>query len=191
MGFIGRLCLKGLAAILPLGLTIYLLYWLGAKAESLLAPLLVRILPGGLYVPGMGVVAGLVAVFLVGALMTTYLANWFFAKGERIVARIPVVKTIYGALKDSMAVFGGGSKQRLSQVVLVRMGEGSAQILGFLTRDDVKEITGAEGTVAVYLPLAYQIGGITVLVPRAAIQPVAMSGEDALRFAVTAGMSGS
>jgi uncharacterized membrane protein len=43
--------------------------------------------------------------------------------------------------------------------------------------------------VAVYLPMSYQIGGYTTMIPRSAIQPVDMSIEEAMRFAVTAGMS--
>ncbi|MFH0947069.1 MAG: DUF502 domain-containing protein [Planctomycetota bacterium] len=191
MRFIGRLCLKGLAAILPLGLTLYLLYWIGNRAEALLAPLLQWALPEGVYLTGMGVVAGLLATLLVGALMTTYLANWVLGLGEKLLDRIPVVKTIYGALKDTMALVGGDSKRRLNKVVLVQIGQGDAWMLGFLTRSGLDALCGQDGKdmVAVYLPLAYQIGGFTVLIPRSQIRPVDLSPEDALRFAVTAGMS--
>lgn len=192
MRFIVRLCLKGLAAILPLGLTIYLLYWMGTSAEALLAPLLQWVLSEDVYVTGMGLVSGLLAVLMVGALMTTVLAKWMLGLGERLLDRIPVVKTIYGALKDTMALVGGDAKRRLNQVVLVQVGQSEARMLGFLTRDGLDTLTGQDGkdVVAVYLPLAYQIGGFTVLIPRSQIQPVKLSAEDALRFAVTAGMSG-
>lgn len=192
MGYLGRLFLKGLAAILPLGLTLYLLYWIGTTAESLLAPLIKRALPEDLYVPGLGLIAGLLFVFVVGAMMTTYVAKWFLALGERLLARIPGVKTVYSALKDTMKLLGGDRKKDLNQVVLIRVGETDARMLGFMTRDNVDEIEGIDGEdiVAVYLPLAYQIGGFTVLVPRHSVTPVQMTGEDALRFSVTAGMSG-
>lgn len=191
MRFIGRLCLKGLAAILPLALTFWLLYWLGSRAEMLLAPLLQKILPDGIYLTGMGVAAGLLVTLLIGALMTTYLANWVLGLGESVVDHIPVVKTIYGALKDTISLMGGNSRQKLDKVVLVRVGTQDAWILGFLTRENVDKMIdlGHDDVVAVYLPLAYQIGGFTILVPRADVRPVDMSTEDALRFAVTAGMS--
>ena len=192
MRFIARLCLKGLVAILPLGLTIYLLYWMGTRAEALLAPLLQKVLPEGVYLTGMGVAAGLLAALAVGALMTTYLANWFLALGEQLVDHIPVVKTFYGALKDTLTLFGGDSKRKLNQVVLVRIGQQEAHVLGFLTREKLDGLTGQTGQdiVAVYLPLAYQIGGFTLLLPRSQVRPIDLSPEDALRFAVTAGMSG-
>lgn len=191
MRFFGRMFWRGLAAILPLGLTIYLLYWLGTRAEALLAPVLKGVLPDALYFTGLGVIAGLLAVFVIGALMTTVLARWLLSLGERIVSVVPMVKTVYGALKDTMALFSGDDRRQLNQVVLVRVGALDAWVLGFLTRNDVADVVpdGADH-VAVYLPLAYQIGGFTVMVPRASIQAIEMSTEDALRFAVTAGMSG-
>ena len=65
-------------------------------------------------------------------------------------------------------------------------------LIGFVTREDFRGtpfgLADAD-TVAVYLPMSYQIGGYTVLLPRRLIEPIDMSVEDALRFAVTAGMS--
>jgi uncharacterized membrane protein len=65
-------------------------------------------------------------------------------------------------------------------------------VLGFVTREDFGTMPvglGGPDVVAVYLPMSYQIGGYTVLLPRRLVEPVDMSVEDALRFTVTAGMS--
>lgn len=58
MKMIGRILLKGLLTILPIGLTLYFVYWLGATAESLLSGPLKVLLPQDVYRPGMGLVAG-------------------------------------------------------------------------------------------------------------------------------------
>ena len=47
-----------------------------------------------------------------------------------------------------------------------------------------------EGHCAVYVPISYQLGGYTIYLPRSRLTPINMSVEDALRFAITAGMSG-
>lgn len=191
MSGIGRLFLKGLAAILPIALTLWLLWWLGATAENLLAPVFKRLLPNALYVRGLGVAFGFVLVLGVGLLMHTILARQVLTLGERILVHIPVVKTVYGALKDTIALFTGEEKKKLGQVVLVRWGDPQTRLLGFLTREDLTDFPAAGADhVAVYLPMSYQIGGYTVIVPRSAVEPIAMSAEDALRFTVTAGMSG-
>ncbi|MFQ5844624.1 MAG: hypothetical protein ACE5JG_06495, partial [Planctomycetota bacterium] len=68
------------------------------------------------------------------------------------------------------------------------------RVLGVLTRETVEELPSGEGEAdraAVYLPMSYGIGGFTILVPRSALRPVKMGFEEAMRFAVTAGMSSS
>jgi len=59
MKMVTRIFLKGLAAVLPITVTIYVLYWLGSTAESVLGRGLKMLIPDRLYWPGMGVVAGL------------------------------------------------------------------------------------------------------------------------------------
>src|SRR5512138_3224397 len=92
--------LKGLAAVLPVTATIYLVIWLGTTAESLLGGPLRSVLPSHLYWPGMGLLVGLCVVMLVGIFINAYIVSSLVRYGESLIARIPVVKTIFGALKD-------------------------------------------------------------------------------------------
>ena len=141
----------------------------------------------------MGVVAGFIAMFAAGILTTSYVVKAFLHMGEDIVERIPLVKTVYSAIKDVIHLISGDEKRQFGEVVLVRWGDPQTRVLGFVTRDSVADIRGIEGDselIAVYLPMSYQIGGFTVFVARSDVEPIDMSAEDALRFAVTAGMSG-
>lgn len=187
-----RLLLKGLATLLPLALTFAVLWWLGSTAEATLAPPLQRWLPEGRYVPGMGVAAGLVTALVAGILARTFVARQLIRGGEKLVRRIPLVKTLYSAFKDVLQLIAvDDQKNRMSQVVLFSIGPSEARLLGFLTRDGVAEL-GAAGKdlIAVYVPMSYTLGGVTLLVPKARVERIKMSVEDALRFAVTAGLSG-
>jgi uncharacterized membrane protein len=79
----------------------------------------------------------------------------------------------------------------MGQVVRVRVAD-HMHLIGFVTREDFTTLPaglGGADVIAVYLPMSYQVGGYTVLLPRRLVEPVDMSVEDALRFAVTAGMS--
>jgi uncharacterized membrane protein len=79
-----------------------------------------------------------------------------------------------------------------NQVVMVQIGDSRARVLGLVTREDFSDLPpgiGAKDSVAVYVPMSYQLGGFTTIVPRSAIQPVNMTMEEAMRFAVTAGLS--
>ena len=99
----------------------------------------------------------------------------------------------YAPLKDLMRfLVQTEGERRFGQVVMVEFEQLSARLLGFVTCEEGREVSGLErdaDSVAVYLPMSYQIGGFMVLVPRSAIEPVDVSVETALRLAITAGMS--
>lgn len=186
--------LKGLAAILPIAVTIYVLCWLGGTAESLLGRGLTLLVPAGFYRPGMGVVAGLALVFAVGLLMNAWLFRKLVRWSEKLLEQIPLVKTLYGAVRDLMGFFSGSDKKTMSKAVMVTFGNTNLRLLGFITREDFGDLPtgiGGDDSVAVYLPMSYQMGGFTSIVPRSAVQPIDMSIEQAMRFAVTAGMTGT
>jgi uncharacterized membrane protein len=184
--------LRGLVTLLPIAITIYVLVWLATTSETLLGKLFKLVLPDTLYHPGLGLVAAMLLVLAVGLLMELYIARRLWAQIERLVLRVPAVKTLYGAVKDFGAFLSRSSAGRTrGQVVKVTVAEGM-QVIGFVTREDFSDLPpglAAKDTVAVYLPMSYQIGGYTVLVARALVEPVEMDVESALRLAVTAGMS--
>ncbi len=182
----------GLAAVLPVTVTFYVLIRLADWAESILGEGIKLVLPPGLYHKGMGLVAGILLVFAFGVLMRALIVRSLFSWGERALSHIPLVKVIYGSMRDLMGFFAGGSDKGFSHVVLVTLGDKNISALGFVTREDFTGFPrglGGNDIVAVYIPLSYQIGGHTLLVSRSAITPVAMSMQDAMRFAVTAGMT--
>ena len=97
---ISKTFFTGLIAILPVVLTLYLLYWLVISAETALGNVIRLVLPESLYWPGMGTIAGLLVVFLVGLLMHAYLVQRLFAWGEQVLYHVPVVKTVYRSIRD-------------------------------------------------------------------------------------------
>lgn len=124
---------KGLLAILPITITLYALYWLVTTAEGLLAPLIRWAFGEGFYVPGSGLV--LVAGLLVGAgiLIDAYVGRWLLRFVETIVDRLPLVKTIYGAVEDLLRfVIPSQSKEQARKVVAWEASE-NAWLVGFVT----------------------------------------------------------
>jgi uncharacterized membrane protein len=189
MKSIGRILLKGLLTILPIGLTLYFIYWLGVTAESLLSGTLEWMLPEGFYRPGMGLVAGFLVLFIVGLLVNAYVVRRVFGLGESLILRIPVVKTVYAALRDLTGLMRGGDGGReLERVVLVSVGPG--KVLGFVTQENatIPGVGTDESLVAVYLPMSYQIGGYTLYLPRDRIEPTDLSVEAAMRIVLTGGL---
>lgn len=189
---LSALFLKGLIALLPLAVTILVLFWLGSIAEGSLGRGIRWVLPVGWYVPGMGLIAGLALTLLLGLLVSVWGAPQLIRMGEKLIARIPLVKTIYGSVKDLLRFFNKpGDLGTTSKVVVVSLGDTGIRLVGLLTRekfDDLPAGLGGKGDVAVYVPYSYQIGGFTIIVPRTQVEPVNMPLEDAFRFILTAGV---
>ncbi len=192
MNALGKLFLKGLAVVIPAILTLAILWWLAGGAERLLGGLLLRFLPQGWYLPGMGLVAGLAITMLIGLLSHVLLFQKLFTYGEEILNRLPLVKTIYTAIKDFVGYFSPESKEAMSKVVLVRLPGQEFEQIGFVTREDFESLPlqlTVTDPVAVYLPMSYQIGGYTLFLPRSAVTPLDMTFEEGMKLVLTGGVS--
>ncbi len=186
--------LTGLAVLLPIVVTGWIIWWFISSAETFLAWQLNFILPKSAYVPGMGLVAALLVIFFIGLMMRTWLVSNLVNFGENLLRRIPLVNTLYGSIRDFARFVSADPQQRFNRVVSITLPGTEMQLIGFVTREDFENLPAElyqHDTIAVYLPLSYQIGGYTILLPRRLTNPVDMSMEDALRFSITAGMSGS
>jgi uncharacterized membrane protein len=183
--------LKGLAAVLPVGLTIYVVIWLATTAETILSGPLRTWLPSARYWPGLGLLAAFLLVLLVGVIVDAYVVRRLFRFGESLLARIPIVKTIFGALKDFTRFLPAGGKGRdLKRVVLWRMS--SAQLIGFVTEEHVNPRLFGEAAadlVAVYFPMSYQIGGYTLYLHKDELAETDLSVEEAMRLVLIGGVT--
>ncbi|MGD2172874.1 MAG: DUF502 domain-containing protein [Gammaproteobacteria bacterium] len=187
---IGTTLITGFITILPVVLTIYLLYWLVVSSEQVMGTALQYLLPGVRYFPGMGTLVGLIAIFMIGLLMKAVLVRHLFALGENVLYHLPIIKTVYRAIRDLLDFFSP-KQDSFGRVVIVDLA--GMEIIGFVTqenRDRLPEAFGDNDSVLVYLPMSYMIGGYTMLVPREKTRPCNMKMEEAMRFALTAGITG-
>ena len=192
MNTIGKLFLKGLAVVIPVVLTLAIFWWMAGGAERMLGGLIIRILPEGWYIPGMGLLSALAITILIGLLTHVLLFQRLFDLGDRILHRLPLFKTIYSAIKDFIGYFSPDSSQAMSKVVLIKLPGQEFELLGFVTREDFSRLPldiSVEDPVAVYLPMSYQIGGYTLFLPRSCLTPVDMSFEDGMKLVLTGSVS--
>ena len=187
---LGRIFITGLLTLIPAVATIYLLVWLIGGIDRMFGKPLRWLMPDEEYLPGVGIVVAIALVFAFGVLMHGVLFRQIFRRIERGMLSVPLVRSIYGAMKDMLGLFGQHKDPALQVVSLTMPGTGW-RVLGFVTRSDFSDLPAGVGTpaeVAVYLPMSYQVGGYTVIVPRDSIRPVEMSREDAMKFILTAGL---
>jgi uncharacterized membrane protein len=187
--YVGRIFVTGLLTVLPIVVTIYFTVWMLTVMERFFGKQLMLLIPDEWYRTGMGLVVAIVVVFLVGLLMHAILFRRLFGWAERLLLEIPLVRSVYAALRDLLGLFAQHKEPSL-QVVSLDL-PGNLRVLGFVTRadfSDAPEGIASPDEVAVYLPMSYQIGGYTVLVPRSALTVVDMSREEAMKFILTAGL---
>lgn len=184
----GKIFVRGLIAITPLALTITLVIWIFSALENTFSVPLKEVV-GEYYFPGLGILVALVCIFIIGTVINNFLIQKIYSLGERVLKKIPFIKTLYSSISDVTQFFDTSQKDRLGAVVTFNFQ--GVRGLGFVTRetfDDFPENMTSKEEVAVYIPFSYQIGGFTFFVPKKDLTRVDITVEEAMRFIITAGI---
>jgi uncharacterized membrane protein len=170
--------LQGLLFLVPLVVTISVIYWVFVKIDGFL----------NLPVPGLGFIVTLVFITLVGFGASNFLTRNIVHLVDKIFARLPLVKMIYTAIKDLVNAFVGDKKSfnRPVQVVIDR--ESNLRVIGFATRDSLDSI-GIQDSVAVYLPQSYNFAGNLIIVDREQVIPMSADPGEIMKLIVSGGVS--
>lgn len=177
---------QGLLALLPISLTLYFLVWLVTTIETSLTPLI----PPHFYFPGLGLILGLFVLLVVGIAVNAYVVSSIIGWGGSLFERIPIIKTIYGAIQDAVNLINIGKRQKMQSVVSVKITE-SIHLIGFVTSDEsAKTLFKNTEKLGVYIPLSYQIGGYTLYIDSDQLTPLDIDVETAMRIALTGGSVG-
>ena len=189
MGHITTTFLRGLSAVLPAALTVWIVVWLAQSTEALLRPFFLFLLPEQYYLPGLGFVLGVAIIYAIGILVQSFVINRIWEAILRLFEGVPLVKTVYSALSDFLDFFSHRPSEG-SSVVSVDLFDNDTRLIGFVTDKKPTALVeaGQETQVAVYLPLSYQIGGFTLLVPQSRLTPLEIGVEEAMRLVLTAGI---
>lgn len=177
---------RGLIAISPIAVIILFTAWIFRSLDALFAPIVQTFIPPKYYFAGLGFIIAIFLILMVGILLQMWFVNkihnWFV---EKIVKKIPLVKTLYKAISDMMGFF---QKQKTMGESVVWINFGGQKTLGLITNDSLKNLNlDHEEHVSVYIPFSYQIGGFTFICKRSQLEIVPeMSVEEAMRLSITA-----
>ena len=184
---------RGLFTLLPLLLSIYVFFWFLTWVESFSRTSVLYFVPDFLYVPGMGAAGVFVLIYLFGAVTDRPYTKWMFNIIESILQELPIVKTVYLAIKDFTEFLKPNREKKNNQVVLVKFPGAQLEIIGLMTRDSLRDLPAVvtkENKVAVYFPMSYQFGGYTMFIPREWVHPTPLTVEEAMRSIITAWLPG-
>jgi len=177
---------EGLLFMVPVVLTFYVFYILFMKIDGLLKiPL-----PGLGVVPGVGFIATILLITLVGFMVSNFLTKKLLFLLDRTLNRLPLVKLLYGSVKDLLNAFVG-DKKSFNKPVLVRLSnESHAHVMGFITCESLANF-GLDAYVAVYVPQSYNFAGQLLVFPCDEIQPLDTNSADMMTFIVSGGVAGN
>lgn len=184
-----RLLLAGLVVLVPVTLTAYILYQLFRLLDGIFAPLIVKI--AGTHVPGIGVLLTLLVVLLLGWLSTNVLGRRLIYLGERLVARVPIGRSVYSASKSVLEILSQRQADAFKRVVLIEYPRKGIFSLAFVTSRAYWPRLHPDLADArlVFLPTTPNpTSGYLLVVPLAEIIDLPITVEEGVRLVISGGI---
>ncbi len=189
-----KIFITGLAIIIPVGLTLYILIFLIDMMDSLLKIIPLRYQPEailGFRIPGLGVIVTVVLIFVCGLVAKSYLGYKIVSSGESLVDKIPFVRSIYQSIKQVSDSMFADRRSSFKKVVLVEFPRKGIYTVGFVTGKPGPEIQSKVGKtcISVFLPTTPNpTSGYLVIVPEDDLLQVDMTVEEALTYIISVGI---
>ena len=182
-----QILLAGVVVLVPIAATVWVVMAIADSVDAL-GNALVRAVNDKLTLPpyvGIAVVLGL--VYLVGLLARTWVLAGLLRATDRVLSRLPGIRTIYESVRDLLKLFGGDAGH-MGRTVLYRQPGTDAMVLGIMTNEHPLGVDDnvTEHRVAVYQPFAYMFGGPVIYVPIEHVTVIDMPVERALKLCATA-----
>ncbi|HSM00694.1 MAG TPA: DUF502 domain-containing protein [Candidatus Limnocylindria bacterium] len=182
--------LAGLFVIVPLVVSVALLFWFFQKADNLFSPLIdgvvKKISPGIGHIPGTGILTGLVIILVIGFFARNVVGERVLAALDRFINRIPWYRTIYSTIKQLTDAFSPDNTRSFKDVVLVDYPREGSQAIGFLTGTVERE---GKILAAVFVPTNHIYFGDVLFIPDEDVTRLNMPVEQAVRILVSGGIA--
>jgi uncharacterized membrane protein len=194
--------ITGLLVWMPLAVTIWVLLWVLGLMDgmfSFILSLTQAVLPAGARegietlrgVPGLGVVSLLLVLYLTGLFVANIFGQWFVHQWDRLLHKIPIVKSIYSSVKQVSDTLFSSSGNAFREAVLVQYPRAGSWTIAFVTGQPSGEVAAhlSEPHVSVYVPTTPNpTSGFFLMMPRTDVVPLAMSVDEALKYIISMGV---
>ena len=174
----------GIATLLPLYLTFFVIKFLFLTLEEMSAPMLTKL---GVEIPGLGIILTVVLIFILGVLVTNFLGRKIFNLGERIVKKVPIVNIIYTTLKQITDTFTKGSTEAFEGAVYIQYPRTGLWTMAFISGESkTKEVVPYYHLFVPTTP--NPTSGFFLMIPQADAVSTGMSVEDGLKTIISGGL---
>jgi uncharacterized membrane protein len=188
--FIRHSFLTGILVIVPLGVTYLIIKLLFNAVDSILAPYIEKFI--GLHIPGLGVAATIVLIFLAGLVATNVFGKTLLNYFHKGVARIPVVGSVYVSARQVIEALGTADTRSFKRVVFVQYPRKGLLTMGFVTRESYTIVDKQGRTseaINVFLPHAPNpISGFFIVCKSSDAIGVGITVEQGIKLVVSAGI---
>ncbi len=183
--------LTGLVVAAPIGITIYLTWNFIAFVDNRVTPLIPDQYSPPFTIPGLGLLIVFVALLMLGIFTKNLFGRSIIKFGDRVIARMPVVRSIYGALKQIFETVAADHQSSFQQVGLIQYPREGIWAVVFVTTQTKGEITAHADPemVSVFLPTTPNpTSGFLLFVPKSEIVILDMTVEQAAKLIISAGI---
>ncbi len=197
LGSLRNSFLTGLVVVAPVGLTIYLIWTLAGWIDGWVLPFVpTRFHPDqyiGISIRGIGVIIFLLFTVVVGWMAKGLIGRSLIRWAEGLVDRMPVVRTVYGALKQIAETVFSQTDTNFDRACLFQYPRPGVWALGFISteaRGEVKQrIPRDDSIVTIFMPTTPNpTSGFLLFVPRSEVIELDMAVEDAAKLVISAGL---
>ena len=195
---IKQIFIAGILALLPIVVTVYLLYFLYNIVVSKASPIVKKIAykynyDFSEYILQIGTFMLIILIiFIIGIFTRMYLGKLFIKMLDNIMTHIPIARSIYNATKQVIDSFGNTSGSSFSKVVLVEFPRRDMWMIAFLVRDSLpfmQKVSTKEESVNIFVPTAPNpTSGFVAIVPKKDIREIDISVEEGIKFVLSVGI---
>ena len=171
--------LQGLLYIIPISVTIYVVYWTFQKIDGILP----------FQFPGLGLIVIIALITFIGFVGSNIITSPITTFFQKLLTKAPLLKTIYSSVKDLMSTFVG-KKKGFNQAVLIKLYENSTiERIGFITNEDLSSLGIKSGKILVYLPHSYAFSGQLFVVDRSYLTLIDNPSAEIMKLIVSGGVT--
>ena len=195
MAFIRKYLLAGLLFWLPVWVTFLIIHFLIQTMDTTLTLLPEKYQPDqflGMHIPGLGLIFTIIILFVTGMVVTNVLGRYLLRLWDAIVAKIPLVRSIYNGVKKTIDTVLSSKSQSFRKVLLVEFPKEGVWSLAFQTGTGCKEVSEKMNKldlVTIFIPTTPNpTSGFLMMLPKEKVHELDMSIEEALKMIISLGV---
>lgn len=190
-----RYFFTGIVVTAPIVITLWSAWWVLTFLDSVIAKIIPAEYNPNTYlpfaVPGMGLIVTVAFFIVVGFLARNFLGRLIIRASEYIVGRLPLVNTVYNAIKQVFEMTIGTQSTAFRDVVLFQYPNANSWTIGFVTGStpgEIQSVGGGSEVLNVYSPVTPTTAGFIFFIPKKDLIFLSMSVEDAVKLIASGGI---